>query len=66
MDEFGDKARPTGLMGRSDTATCIPVKVFVEQDQIPEMGVARLFGIGLVDGADAIAAGREEAGETLA
>ena len=56
LDEFGDKARPTGLMGRPDAAAGIPVEVFVKQDEIPEMRIARRFGMSLMDGADAISA----------
>ena len=43
MEQLCHQARPSSLVGRSNTAAAIAVEVFVEEDVIPEMRVIRQF-----------------------
>ena len=51
MQQFGDDARPTGLMRRAKSASIVAVEEFVEQDVIAEVRIARELGVRFHRGA---------------
>jgi len=48
LEQLGHQARPAGLVRRSDAPARVAVEILVEQDVVPEMGVAvqlRVVGV---------------------
>jgi hypothetical protein len=40
LDQFGDQAGPAGLMASAQTSAVITMEIFMEENQIPPMGIA--------------------------
>lgn len=65
LDDFGNHARPPGLMGCADAAARVAVKVLEEEDVIAEVGVVVHLAVEGVDGPLALIIAEEEVHETL-
>ena len=65
MQQFGDDARPTGLMRRAKSASIVAVEEFVEQDVIAEVRIARELGVRFHRGALAVFAFEKEFGKAM-
>ncbi len=50
FEQFGEEARPAGLMGGAEAAARVPIEVFEEEEMLPKVGIARPFGVGLHGG----------------
>src|SRR5207253_1849222 len=65
VEEFGDEGGPAGLMVCAQALAGVPVKILVEEQMVPEVGVSLLQLVLPEGGAAAIAARQEEADQPL-
>src|SRR3954465_5135731 len=59
FEKFADEGGPAGLVGGAQASAGVPVEVFVEEDQVAEVGVVDEAGFFAVAGAAAGVAGEE-------
>ena len=64
MEQLCHQARPSSLVGRSNTAAAIAVEVFVEKDVIPEVRIVRELIVVAEHGTAAVPVFQEKPAQT--